>query len=77
MTPRRTIDGLLRIVALALAGFLLVYLPAQAIEYYRRAQDLGPAWAYVYLGAVGTGALLLILCSVWTVWQLWSHGRRK
>ncbi|HPM79484.1 MAG TPA: GTP-binding protein [Candidatus Anammoximicrobium sp.] len=77
MTPRRTIDGLLRIVVLALAGFLLVYLPTQAIEYYRRAQDLGPAWAYVYLGAVGTGALLLILCSVWTVWQLWSHRRRK
>lgn len=77
MNPRRTIDGLLLIVVLALAGFLLVYLPPLAIDYYRRALDLGPTWAYVYLGAVGTGALLLFFCSVWTVWQLWAHSRRK
>ncbi len=77
MTPRRTIHGLLLIAVLAFVGFLLVYIPPQVIDYYRRALDLGPTWAYIYLGAVGTGALLLLVCSVWTLWQLWSHTRRK
>ena len=77
MTPRRTIHGLLLLVVLAFVGFLLVYIPPQVIDHYRSALELGQTWAYVYLGAVGTGALLLVVCSVWTIWQLWTHTRRK
>jgi hypothetical protein len=77
MTPRRTIHGLLLLVVLACVGFLLVYIPPQIIDHYRSALELGQTWAYVYLAAVGTGALLLVTCSVWTIWQLYSHTRRK
>ena len=70
MAPRRTLHGLLLIAVLAFVGFLLVYIPPQVIDYYRRALDLGPTWANIYLGVVGTGALLLTVCSAWILWQL-------
>ena len=76
MTPRRTIHGLLLIAVLAFVGFLLVYIPPQVIDYYRRALDLGPT-GLTLPGRGRDGALLLLVCSVWTLWQLWSHTRRK
>ena len=77
MTPRRAFRGLLLLAVLAAVGLLLVYVPPQIIGHYRSARELGQTWAYVYLAAVGTGALLLLACSAWIVWQVWSHTRRK
>ena len=77
MTPRRTTGGFLLLVVLAFVGLLLVVIPPQIIAHYRAALELGKTWAYVYLGAVAAGALLLATCSVWTLWRLWSHSRQK
>ena len=77
MPPLRTIRGLLLIAALAFVGYLLVTIPPQLVAQYRSALELGQTWAYVYLVAVGTGALILAGCSVWTIWRVWSHTRRK
>ena len=77
MNPKRTIHGILLLVFLAFVGFLLVYIPPQLIAQYRTVAELGQVWVYVYFGVVGTGAALLLGCTVWILWQLWSRSRRK
>jgi uncharacterized protein (DUF697 family)/GTPase SAR1 family protein len=77
MNAKRTFHGLLLLMMLAFGGFLLVYIPPQLVAQYRAVAELGQVWVYIYFGVVGTGAAILLGCSVWIVWKLWRSGRRK
>jgi small GTP-binding protein len=77
MPTRSKTSGVLLVIVLAGLGFLLVYLPSQVTEQYRRASELGATWGYVYLGVVLTGALLLSGSTAWVLWRLWRVTRRK
>ena len=53
-------DKLLLVVALAIVGALLVYIPPKLLEQYDRIKDLGPPFTYLYFALVGSGAAILI-----------------
>jgi uncharacterized protein len=75
-TPRTT-TGLLIIVVLAFLGFLLVYIPPQLATHYQALSGQHPQWARVYLVAVISGAVLLLITTVWIVAGLALRSRRK
>jgi GTP-binding protein EngB required for normal cell division/uncharacterized protein (DUF697 family) len=77
MPRSRHTTGLLVIVSLAVIGYLLVTLPPKLLEQYHTATEMGPWAAYVYLGFVGTGALLLFGLLVWGLVRIWRNTRRK
>jgi GTPase SAR1 family protein len=70
-------DKLLLVVALAVVGALLVYLPPKLLDQYDKIKDLGPPYTYVYFALVGSGlAILLGLCG-YAVWRVWNNTRAK
>src|SRR5262249_2457583 len=76
--PRlRHTTGLLVIISLAVIGYLLVTLPPKLLEQYHTATEMGPWAAYIYLGFVGTGALLLFGLLVWGLIRVWRNTRQK
>jgi small GTP-binding protein len=77
MNPQRTFHGVLLLAVLAFVGFLLVYIPPQLVAQYRAVAELGQVWVYLYFGVVGTGAVILAGCTLWTLWQLTSRSRSK
>jgi small GTP-binding protein len=78
MSPRRTSAGLLLIALLAFLGVILVTIPGWLAGQVETVSRLGPAWlVYVYLGAVGAGAILLLGASGTICWRLFQRSRRK
>ena len=78
MTKSRTSTGLLLLVVLAFAGFLLISVPSWLAANLEAVSNIGPSWlVYVYVAVVGTGALLLLAASASICWRLWSRTRTK
>jgi small GTP-binding protein len=77
MKPRPVLNRFLLLVVLASLGLGLVYIPPRILEQYETLARYGRVWVYVYFSVVGVGGLLLLGCTVGTVWQLWARTRRK
>ncbi len=77
MTGSRHTNGLLAIVSLAVIGYLLFTLPPKVLEHYETAAKLGTWPAYLYLAAVGSGALVLFGLAVWALTRVWQNTRQK
>lgn len=78
MKTNRTTNGLLLIVVLACLGAMLLVIPPKIAAIFSSLPEDTPRWLiYVYAGFVGTGALLLLGCTVAIVWRLWSRTKRK
>jgi uncharacterized protein (DUF697 family)/GTP-binding protein EngB required for normal cell division len=77
MIAQRTSTGLLLIVVLAFVGFMLMVVPGQIVEQYDRVRQAGSVWVIVYFSVVGTGAALLLGCSIWILARLWLRTKRK
>ena len=77
MKLSRTTTGLAFLVVLATLGAALCFAPPWLLEQYERVARLGPCWVYAYFAVVGTGGAILLGCSAWLVWHLWSGTRRK
>ncbi|WP_425617976.1 YcjF family protein [Anatilimnocola sp. NA78] len=70
-------DKLLLVVALAIVGALLVYIPPKLLEQYDRIKELGPPFTYLYFALVGTGAAILIGLCGYALWRVWQNTRNK
>lgn len=77
MGLRSTFSGVLLVVALALLGVGLIWLPGWVIDNYQAASALGGIWGTLYLIAVGLGAALLLGSGGWTLWRLWGASLTK
>ncbi len=77
MKAIRSSTGLFVIVLLAAAGFVLLYIPPQIVEQYRRVESWGTGWVIAYFTLVGLGAVLLLGSAGWVVMQVWRATRRK
>ncbi|MCA9247543.1 MAG: GTP-binding protein [Planctomycetales bacterium] len=77
MKSQRQLAGLLLLILVIGLGYLLVTMPPQVTEQYRRAQEIGPRWAMAYLAIVGLGAALLAGASVWILVRVLWNTRRK
>lgn len=73
----RQARGIWIVVVFAVLGGILVFVPPALIDGYRRAATLHRAWGVIYLLAVGTGILLLVLAAAWVVLGIWRNTRRK
>lgn len=78
MKINRTTNGLLLIVVLAFLGVMLLVIPPKIAAIFNSLPDDTPQWlVYIYAGLVGSGALLLLGCTITIVWRLWSRTNRK
>ncbi|MCA9154777.1 MAG: GTP-binding protein [Planctomycetales bacterium] len=77
MSARHTANRMLLLVVLAFSGFMLIYIPKLVLDQYETISKLGPTWTYVYFGIVGTGAALLLGCTIWILITLWRRSARK
>lgn len=78
MRTNRATNGLLLIVVLAFLGGMLLVIPPKIAGIFNSLPKDTPQWLiYVYAGLVGTGALLLLGCTITILWGLWSRTRRK
>ncbi len=77
MKPNRTTTGLLLVVLMAFAGFLLLYLPQWVVQQYNAVKDAGRGWTIAYFAVVGVGALLLASATVWILGRLLWRSRQK
>jgi uncharacterized protein len=59
MSQSRTTTGIFLVVLLAVIGYVLVMLPPRLVAEYHHAHEISPWVAYVYVGVVGFGAILL------------------
>lgn len=73
----RPFQGILLLVTLAAVGALLVWLPPTVIDHYERAQSLSLPWNYLYLGAMGLGAALLLGTLGTVIWKLVRNTTQK
>jgi small GTP-binding protein len=77
MPASRHTNGLLAIISLAVIGYLLFTLPPRVIEHYETAAKLGTWPGYLYLAAVGTGALVIFGLAVGILVRVWKNTRTK
>jgi len=78
MNVKRTTTGLLLLLTLAAAGVVLIAVPAWIASQVETVSQIGPRWlVYLYVALVGTGAVLLLGCTISTVWRLWQRTRGK
>ncbi len=68
----QTFSGLLVVIVAAFIGLALLYLPNWILSNYETASRLGRLWGTLYLIVIGTGLLLLLGSTLWTVWKLWG-----
>ena len=78
MDIKRTTSGLLLLIVLAALGMILITMPSWIAGQIETVRQIGPDWlVYVYMAVVGTGAALLLGCTIGLVWRLWSRTARK
>jgi len=77
MPGSRHTNGLLAVISLAVIGYMLFTLPPKVLEHYETAAKLGTWPGYLYLAAVGTGALMLLGLAVGILVRVWQNTRRK
>lgn len=77
MPVSRQTNGLLAVISLAVIGYMLFALPPMVIEHYETAAKLGTWPGYLYLAAVGSGALVLTGLVVAMLVKVWGNTRQK
>lgn len=77
MTGSRHTNGLLAVISLSVIGYLLFTLPPKVLEHYETAAKLGTWPGYLYLAAVGTGALMLLGLAVGILVRVWQNTSQK
>jgi GTPase SAR1 family protein len=70
-------DKIVLVIAFAVVGALLVYIPPKILDQYDKIKAYGPPWTYLYFGVIGTGALILVSLPTIFVWQVWQNTREK
>ncbi|MDP6061095.1 MAG: 50S ribosome-binding GTPase, partial [Pirellulaceae bacterium] len=66
------------LIVLAALGMILITMPSWIAGQIETVRQIGPDWlVYVYMAVVGTGAALLLGCTIGLVWRLWSRTARK
>ncbi len=73
----RSFTGLIWLLAAALCGLALIFVPNWLISQYQTVRQLGSFWATLYLIAVGSGAVLLGGSASWIFWKLWGRSAAK
>ena len=77
MPERGKLGGVLFVVALASAGYVLISLLPRFIDEYQKAAGFHPVWGYIYL-AVSLFVLFTFLALAgWAAWALIRNSRRK
>jgi uncharacterized protein len=77
MPQPRTTTGIFLVILLAVIGYVLVMLPPQIIEQWHHAYQMSPWVAYIYVGLVGFGALLLGGLLLAILIHIWKNTREK
>lgn len=77
MKPNKTWTGFVLLVFAAMLGAWLIFLPSMIADQYERVSEAGSFWGTLYIVSVSTGGVILLSCSVWIMWKLWSRGRTK
>ena len=77
MSQSRTTTGVFLVILLAVIGYVLMSLPPRLIEQYYHAHQISPWIAYVYVGIVGFGALLLGSLLLAILLHVWKNTRQK
>lgn len=70
-------DKIILVLALAVVGALLVYVPPRLLDQYDKIKDLGPPWTYLYFALVGAGVLVLLSLAGIGFYHLWKNTREK
>lgn len=77
MDPRRFANQFLMLAMLAVIGFLLVYIPPQALNQVDRMFKVSPWLGYAYVTVITVGAVLFLVSSIWMVAKLYLRTRAK
>ena len=77
MRVPQAFTGIFLLVLLAFFGLVLVLLPPWIMQQYQFISTFGTVWVYVYFGAIGTGAVLLLSSLLVVVTRLWRQSRGK
>lgn len=70
-------DKIILVLALAVVGALLVYIPPRLLDQYDKIKELGPPWTYLYFVLMGVGVLILLSLAGLGFYQLWKNTREK
>lgn len=73
----KTFSGFILLIAAAVVGLVLLYLPGWIIDKYRTVNELSPLWGSIYLVVVSLGGILFFGSMTWTLWRLYRSGRGK
>lgn len=77
MRFKQTISGAIFLIAAAVCGLFLIWLPNWIVNQYQNARTLGEIWGTLYLIVVGLGLLLLAGSSAYLLWKLWGRSIAK
>ncbi|MBX3417445.1 MAG: DUF697 domain-containing protein [Pirellulaceae bacterium] len=73
----KAFSGVILLIAAAVVGLVLLYLPGWIVDKYQTLSSLSPFWGIVYLVVVSIGGVLFFGSLIWTVWRLWRSSRGK
>ena len=77
MGLKQSISGVIFLIAAAICGLALIWLPNWIINQFQNARALGEIWGTLYLLVVGLGLLLLTGSTGWLFWKLWGRSVAK
>jgi len=77
MPHSRTTTGIFLVVLLAVIGYVLVTLPPKLVAEYHHAYEISPWVAYIYVGVVGFGSLLLSTLLIAILIHILKNTREK
>ena len=73
----KTFTGVFLLIAMAVVGLGLIWLPGWVIDNYQAAAGVGSIWGVLYLIIVGIGTLLVLGSAGWTLWKLFGASIAK
>lgn len=77
MAQSRTTTGIFLVILLAVIGYVLVTLPPKLVAEYHHAYEISPWVAYIYVGVVGFGSLLLSTLLIAILIHILKNTREK
>ncbi len=77
MAWNRKLSGILFLVAVAAAGYLLRWLVPTVLAEYEQAARFSPIWGSVYLGVIGVSGAAFGALALWALWTLVANSRFK
>ena len=73
----KTFTGVFLLIAMAVVGLGLIWLPGWVIDNSQAAAGVGKIWGVLYLIVVGIGTLLILGSAGWTLWKLFGASIAK